>query len=161
MSNYELGYKAAAETITTGGSIHALLTDLSDFTEGTAEFFAGATSCALQSFVKLREAGLIAHHKDAELDAFIHAPGSVMALTLQRNLIKHTKGGETRMVDQLWILCDSIKQHQSKISFPAAQLSTPSMDVRIVSLPDRMTSSMVERNDRGEIVQTRQLEQDA
>ena len=101
MTNYDLGYNAAAETITSGGSILNLLSDLADFTDGTAEFFAGATSCALQSFVKLREAGLIAHHKDAELDKFTHAPGSVMALTLQRNLIKHTKGGETRMVDQL------------------------------------------------------------
>lgn len=171
---YELGYQAMAETIGNGGDIFAKLNDFSS-NEGTASAtFKGAVSCVLTAYVVLRERGVdTGTCEHVATNHFLKGDGPTMCIELNRWF---ASGNTESIRKALGAMAYVVQYYRAMVSFkapepaPAQPLevrvinmpapATEPTQVQVVAMPPRFTTSTVERDSRGHITSTTQLEQD-
>lgn len=150
------------EIITGGGNIAASLTALSADKSTGNSIFTGAISCLLGVFHKLKAAGVVLPvFSDPDAAKFANMGPSQMAATLTQNLLSR----DARLGPRLAVLAYTVSKHRDGISFPkvAAPVPVPAppIDVRVIGLPDRVTTTSVEHDDKGNIKTATQTERDA
>ncbi len=147
------------EIITSGKDIAASLTAMSaDAATGNA-IFTGAISCLLGVFHKLKAVGLVPGFADPEVAKFSDMGPSQMAATLTQSVLAR----DALLGPRLSVLAFVATTHRDKISFAqaAAPAPAPPIDVRVVGLPDRVTTTSVEHDAKGNIKTATQTERDA
>jgi hypothetical protein len=173
MSQFNTGYKALQETITSGGNTVTALQSLSHCANQneTVDLFAGAVACVKDVFQAISAAGsTVPTFKDQHLNDFLTQGPATMSATLTQNLtLRHEQCGA-----QVAALAVVVDQHKGKISFttktmanvaPQPEPTQPPVrqepiEVRVIGMPMRITTSKIDRDSSGNIVGASNLEQD-
>lgn len=157
--SHSLGYSAMRECITTGGDIAKTLNNLfnerANGGKSVAELLGGSIECVRKTYLAIRNAGLVTPTGDKELDEFLQLGPAMLTAELTRNLNstdaeltgKHVSG-----------LIYFVNNHRKKLSWPepvppkneAPPVPAP-LDVRVVSMPDRIRETDIERRIDGNI----------
>jgi hypothetical protein len=164
MTLWETGERALRDTLSSGGDVAKLMTDLyRNQTAGTSDLFSGCASSLLQVYVAVRDADLAPHYDDADLDGFLHSPEAVMAATLTQKLAQADAG--PWLSSRLTAITAAVVAVREKLTFhtPLAIAPAPPepIAVRVVGMPDRVTESSVKYDADGNIKSTTQTERDA
>ena len=172
MTQFNLGYRAVCEAISNGGSAAHTMQGLAHCANhsATADIFAGAVSCVVVVFQSIKAHGLsVPQFKAQHLNQFMAQPMATMSATLSANLTLRHKDVD----EQLGALCCAVDQHKGTISFderslvneakPAAENTKPSapIEVVVVGMVTREKTTEIQRDSRGQIESTLQIERDA
>ena len=164
-----LGAHRLIEAVQSGENLGELLSHLADHrhTQAGAELFGGAVSALVGCFVALRRAGVrpAAEH-DAELERFLRATPVAMASEL--NLMLATSAVDP-LATRLSALCGIVAAMRERVDVATAlqlaglaQPAAPPLEIRIVAMPERESTSTVERHPgTKEITGARITERDA
>ena len=171
MTQFNLGYRTLCEAIGNGGSAANALQGLAHCANQntTADIFAGAVSCVVSVFQSIKARGLpVPQFKAQHLNQFMAQPTATMSATLSANLTLRHKDAD----QQLGALCCAVDQHRGKVSFKdrlqasaanksaePAKLPAP-IEVVVVSMVTRETTTEIQRNNQGQIESTSQVERD-
>ena len=170
MTQFDLGFRSIFEAVNTGGSALTTLQGLGHCAQqnSTVDIFSGAVSAIVGTFQGIKERGLaLPDFKDQRLNKFMALPPAAMSATLAANLnLRHPDAGQ-----QVGALACAIDQHRGKISVQeqpdaAAQPAEPArlpgpLEVVIVGMVTRETTSEILRDSKGQIRTTVQTERDA
>jgi hypothetical protein len=171
MIQFNLGYRTVCEAVGNGGSALSTLQGLAHCANQstTVDIFAGAVGCLVSVFQSIKAHGLSVPQFNAQhLNEFLTQPVATMSATLSVNLtLRHEHAGQ-----QVAALCVAVDQHRGKISFndhPLANVADQPVDpakpsapieVVIVGMVTRETTTEIQRNRNGEIESTSQVERD-
>lgn len=172
MTQFDLGYRSVCEAIGNGGSALSAVQGLAHCANQstTVDIFSGAVSCVVSVFQNIKAHGLsMPQFEDQHLNEFLTQPMATMSATLSANLtLRHKDGGQ-----QVAALCTAVDQHRGKVSFnehPLANVADqpvapvkPSapIEVVVVGMVTRETTTEIQRNGKGQIESTSQVERDA
>ena len=172
MTQFNLGYRTVCEAIGHGGSAASAVQSLAHCANqsSTADIFSGAVSCVIAVFQSIKANNLaVPTFKEQRFNDFMQLPPATMATTLSANLtLRHKDAGP-----QVGSLCLVIDQYQGKISFnervplnaveQSAEPAKPSgpIEVVVVSMVTRETTTDIQRDSKGQIQSTLQVERDA
>jgi hypothetical protein len=172
---YDLGYRAMAETIAGSGDIFAKLNEFSIHEGSASSTFKGAISCVLTTYVALREKGVdTGTCSHVATNHFLKGDAPTMCIELNRWF---ASGNSEGIRKALGAMAYVVQYYRAMVSFKApepapaqpldvrvvnmpAPASAPTQ-VQVVAMPPRFTTSTVERDNSGNITSTTQLEQDA
>ena len=172
MTQFDLGYRTVCEAINNGGSALSTLQGLAHCANqaATADIFSGAVSGIVGIFQGIKARGLsVPDFEDKHLNQFMAQPMAAMSATLTSSLtLRHKNAGQ-----QVGALCYAVDQHCGKISVQersqldvAVQPAEPAkpsapIEVVVVGMVTRETTTDIQRNNKGQIESTWQVERDA
>lgn len=144
-----LGFIAMAETIESGGDIHKQMSDFANHEGTDSDVFTGALSCLCDVAVSARNAGIRIENTSQQANYFINASRVKMQIEARRE------------VAYVGMLADVAHALRPFLRFKAAPEPTVRpIDVRVTSLPARITQTIVDRDSDGMIVTAHQVEKD-
>lgn len=171
MTQFNLGHSTVCETINAGGSALATLQGLEHCAQqsSTVDIFAGAVGCIVSVFQSIKAQGLaVPHFKAQHINEFLSQPTATMATILISNLtLRHQHAGQ-----QVGALCLALDEYRGRLSITdrlpdgvAAQPADPAkpsapLEVVVVGMVTRETTTDIQRNSRGQIESTSQVERD-
>lgn len=171
MTQFNTGYRATSEAIGNNGSALSTLQGMAHCAtqSSTADLFSGAVACVLNVYQSIKANGLaVPTFTEQHINDFMLQPPARMAATLTANLtLRHQDAGE-----QVGALCVAVDEHRGRITFidhPAANVAAetqapakPSepIEVRVVSMVSRVTTTEIERSLNGQIESAVQVERD-
>lgn len=154
MTPWETGYIAASNAILTG-NLEKKLNDISHHEGSMSEVYGGAVSALLTCYRALLAAGFTVESDDPALDEFLKADAASQIISIKRFI---AAGDGKKLSAMVGIVhgCRGI------ISFKAPQPATtaPPTQVQVVAMPERVTTTEVERDAQGNILAARQVERD-
>ena len=172
MTQFDLGFRTLCEAVNNGGSALSTLQGLGHCAQQTAtvDIFSGAVSGIVGIFQGIKARGLsLPDFKDQHLNQFMAQPIATMSATLTSSLtLRHEYAGQ-----QVGALCYAVDQHRGKISvqehsqldvaIQPAEPAKPSgpIEVVVVSMVTRETTTAIQRDGKGQIESTLQVERDA
>jgi hypothetical protein len=143
-----LGYRRFIEAIRSGEDLYKILTQLSATrtTQVGGELFAGAIACLLDTYHSLCEASYKPTNEDRELQEFLVGGRARVAVDISRGL----NGGDLhQLAKRLSALVDVVSALRGKLTWrqpePALPAKPEPLDVRVVAMPDRVTSTTIHR----------------
>ena len=144
-----LGFIAMAETIESGGDIHKQMSDFANHEGIDSDVFTGALSCLCDVAVSVRNAGIRIENDNPLGTSFINSSRVKMQIEARRE------------VAYVGMLADVALALRPCLRFKAAAAPVQKViDVRVTSMPERIRSTEVERDNRGNIATARQIERD-
>ena len=161
---YELGYRAMVETIASGRSIHDMLNAILANERG--HLYVGSMTCVLHSFLALRRAGFGFRHADPRLDKCFTADEASMLIEMNRlNTVGTLKfwGAVASAVSscrEFLSFKEPPQAPQAPIAVQLVNWPAEPTQVQVVAMPERITSTEVERDQDGNITAARQVERD-
>lgn len=171
MTQFNLGYRTVCEAIGHGGSAASAIQSLAHCANqsSTADIFSGAVCCVVKVYQSIKANNLpIPTFKEKRFNDFLQQPPATMSTTLSANLtLRHKDAGP-----QVGSLCLAIDQYQGRISFndpvannaveqPAEPIKPSGpIEVVVVGMVTRETSTEVTRDGKGQIESTQQIERD-
>lgn len=163
-----LGRQVMVEAISTGRSLYETMAGLARFeisSIGVPIFF-GAASCLVDAYQALKEANLTLEQASTRPSDFMGFGGSMMRVEMVNAFVKNEGQCLGEMLSKL---CIVVASHRAKLNFApqaivGASLQQPKapepIDVRIVSMPGRVSQQTVTRDDDMEIIGTTVIERD-
>ena len=141
--SYSNGYNSMRECITSGGDIAKTLNNLFNSRakggQAVADLIGGSITCVQNTYLAIRNAGLVTPTGDKELDECLQLGPHMLNAELIRNL----NSTDVKLVDKhISGLITVIHNHREKLSWSVtpknevAPVPTP-LDIRIVSMPVR------------------------
>lgn len=171
MIQFNLGHSTVCETINAGGSALATLQGLGHCAQqsSTVDIFAGAVGCIVSVFQSIKAQGLaVPHFKAQHINEFLSQPTATMAAMLSANLtLRHEHAGQ-----QVGALCIAVDEYRGRLSVEdrlpdvvAAQPPDPAkpsapIEVVVIGMVTRKTTTNIQRDSNGEIESTSQIERD-
>lgn len=153
MTPWETGYIAASNAILTG-NLEKKLNDISHHEGSMSEVYGGAISCLLTCYRALLAAGFTVESDDPGLDEFLKADVASQIISIRRFI----SAGDGK---KLSAMVGVVHGMRFLISFKAPQPATTApTQVQVVAMPERVTSTEVERDAQGNITAARQVERD-
>lgn len=170
-SHQVLGYMRVIDAIKAGEDIGRVICEMANartLSQGNADIFGGALGCLMNTFQKIKEAGLpvsISSVKDVPLNRFVRLGYRGMAIDFIRLIDQpYNQEGARELGNRIWIVCQVVNEHRKALSWrynAAARSTKPEpQEIRIIAMPDRKTDMVVQRDANDEIVKTVQVESD-
>ena len=156
---FELGYRAFVETLMTGGDIAALLNEQAQRGKAGNDSFIGAVSALGKIFIQVREAGhALPIFEDTAVRNFV----SLGQASLSDLLNFHTQSRSPKLSAVLSAMVLAVHTHRAAVTVAAPQppAQPDPLPVKIVSMPDRVRESTIERDKNGNIDKATQIERD-
>lgn len=171
MSTAQLGYNSMAEAIRNGDDLGVLLTRLlaKRHTLAGAELVGGSVQCLLDVVRAIQAAGYESSSKDHRVARFLRASHTAKAIDLTHGL---NGGDPVATGQQLSALCGAVSnmRHRITVREQPAQSETPSaaapvtppgpIEVRVISMPDRLVETGVQYDESGRISKSIQTQTD-
>ena len=137
-----------AETIESGGDIHKQMSDFANHEGTDSDIFNGALSCLCDTAISARNAGIRIENDNPLGTSFINSSRVKMQIEARREAA------------YVGMLADVALALRPCLRFKAAEPTVQPIDVRVLSMPERIRSTEVERDNRGNIATARQVERD-
>jgi hypothetical protein len=154
MTPWETGYIAASNAIA-NGTLETKLNDIGNHEGSMSEVYGGAVSCLLTCYRALLAAGFTVESDDPALDEFLKADVASQIISIKRFL----SVGDGKKLSAMVGIVHGCRMF---IGFKAPQPATTApTQVQVVAMPERVTSTEVERDQDGNITAARQVARDA
>lgn len=150
-SQYVLGFRALANTIASGGSIHQKMNDFSHNEGSNSELYRGAVDCLLQSFGALQALGIGFEASNPGFQDFIDSDGVSKSIAVNRMI----SSGNGQI---LGAIADIVNVLRAFLKFQ--EPATQPLEVRVLTMPPRETTTQITRDAQGNIQQAVQVERD-
>lgn len=154
MTPFQTGYLATCHAIA-NGTLETKLNDISHNEGSVSDTYGGAISCVLSVYRDLLKAGITVESDDKQIDAFLKADPATQIIQIRRFL----SAGDGKALSALAGVVHSCRMF---VTFREKQIApTGPTQVQVVAMPERVTSTEVERDAQGNIAAARQVERDA
>ena len=161
-----LGRQAMLELVAEAGDVGGFLSrQLAGRKAPTAAaLLSGAVSALIEVVARLKDAGIKVSHGNALCNEFMRQPTAVMCAEMAHRLNQEPDVALKARLEALAGVAVTAQRQGllnfSKLAQP--QAAAPAVQrVEIVALPDRVTTTVIDRDSDGNISESRQLERDA
>lgn len=163
--NFNTGFRVMRSAIKNGEDLQQTLNELigDGKVKAAHDFYSGALTNLLDSFIALRSVGRVPKYKDATVQKFMHSERHQMVAKLVPLLSAREANGD----QLLKAMCKVVADHRDWLQFrdedplPTVEKADPILKVEVVSLPTRVMTQTVHRDENMEITGTTTTEIDA
>jgi hypothetical protein len=159
--NHQLGYQRAIQAIRTNENPLILIVGLSNGTncQDGVDLCCGAISCVLDAYEAVRVANYLPRSDDREIDIFLKASDVVRRIEITQLALRKDTDKLSR---RLAAVCAVVRELRDKITWRDSNdtVKPEPLDVRVVAMPDRFSEMGVQRDEKGNIINTTRVESD-